>query len=280
MLTTSLSALLSLSEWLFWEVNCFRVGQFGTVPLASYSIAYSVEPVFFMVPLGLSTALANSVGNLLGARRVGDARRLVLTASAVGFATICAYTFGVWVAGRSLARLFTRDAKVLAATAHMWPWFCAFMLISGPFALIIGLNRGLGLQRHNAACVLLLVWPVGAPLILIYAQSPSNVWQLLSRRWAKYDETYQKCINRSLAEALAQVYIINSPSWAVAFYKRIKWWVPANTQRKIRLLGTDCEAELLQVMSPEVLHAMLHAFTPDGKLAAPPRAHVAAEAVS
>ena len=203
MLTTSLSALLSLSEWLFWEVNCFRVGQFGTVPLASYSIAYSVEPVFFMVPLGLSTALANSVGNLLGARRVGDARRLVLTASAVGFATICAYTFGVWVAGRSLARLFTRDAEVLAATAHMWPWFCAFMLISGPFALIIGLNRGLGLQRHNAACVLLLVWPVGAPLILIYAQSPSNVWQLLSCTYALLLSALVLCAGCSNWEALA-----------------------------------------------------------------------------
>ena len=117
-------------------------------------------------------------------------------------------------------------------------------------------------------------------MILVIDLRAVSVWQLVSRRWAKYDETYQKCINRSLAEALAQVYIINSPSWAVSFYKRIKWWIPANTQRKIRLLGTDCEAELLQVMSPEVLHAMLHAFTPDGKLAAPPRAHVAAEVVS
>jgi hypothetical protein len=54
-------------------------------------------------------------------------------------------------------------------------------------------------------------------------------------------------INRTLAEFCSQIFVINTPGWAVALYKRIRWWVPANTQRKIRLLGTDYRAELLQV---------------------------------
>ena len=61
MLKTSLAALCSLTEWLYWEVVCFRVGTLGTTPLAVYGIAYSIEPVVFMLPLGLSTGIANAV---------------------------------------------------------------------------------------------------------------------------------------------------------------------------------------------------------------------------
>ena len=51
---TALAALVSLTEWLFWEVTAFRVGRFGTIAFAAYSVAYSLEPVLFMLPLGLS----------------------------------------------------------------------------------------------------------------------------------------------------------------------------------------------------------------------------------
>ena len=37
---TSLAALLSLTEWLFWEAVCFRAGALGVLPLAAYSIGY------------------------------------------------------------------------------------------------------------------------------------------------------------------------------------------------------------------------------------------------
>ena len=43
------------------QVVCFRVGTFGTVPLAAYSTAYAVEPIVFMVPRGISIGLANQV---------------------------------------------------------------------------------------------------------------------------------------------------------------------------------------------------------------------------
>lgn len=49
MASTSVASLCSLSEWLFWEYVCFRVGLLGAAPLAVYGIAYSLEPVFFMV---------------------------------------------------------------------------------------------------------------------------------------------------------------------------------------------------------------------------------------
>jgi len=108
-------------------------------------------------------------------------------------------------------------------------------------------------------------------MVLVIDLRNVNVWQLTSRRWAKYDEAHQRAINRSLAEALAKVYCINVPNWALGFYRSIKWWIPANTLRKITLLGSSAyEAELLRVMSPQSLHSMLTAFDEEGNLVPQP----------
>ena len=166
----SVAALCAQSEWLFWEVVCFRVGTFGTLPLAVYSVSYALEPVFFMIPMvrrvqepnlqpqpalphphsiptqsphyphttpmlspsyphpvatlsppcprpipalsapqfnlplhpphqGMSTALANGVGNLLGANRVGPARTLAVAATGGGLAIIAIYVSGALALG-------------------------------------------------------------------------------------------------------------------------------------------------------------------------------------
>ena len=97
---TALAALASLTEWLFWEFTAFRVGRMGAVPFAAYSVAYSLEPVLFMLPLGLSTALSNAIGNHLGAGRVRAAKQLaaaalVLGALVVGWPTRLAHSWPI-----------------------------------------------------------------------------------------------------------------------------------------------------------------------------------------
>ena len=176
----------------------------GTLPLAAYSIAYSLEPVCFMLPIGLSTALSNSVGNQLGANRVVAAKKLAITGIGVGLLVVLLYTALVWLGGDALAAMFTTDPAVLAATREMWPSFIVFMFISGPFAMMLGLNRGLGLQRANAACVIGLVWPLGAPLVLFWASTPSNVWQALSVTYTLLVCAMVLCATCSSWELLAQ----------------------------------------------------------------------------
>ena len=86
----------------------------------------------------------------------------------------------------------------------MWPTFCAFLLVSGPFALVMGLNRGLGLQRANALCVLCVVWPVGAPLVTLWAQTPSSIWLALMMTFALLTGCMATCAVCSSWAALAE----------------------------------------------------------------------------
>ena len=96
-----------------------------------------------------------------------------------------------------------------------------------------------------------------AKLILVIDLRSVSLWQLTSRKWAKFDEAHQRVINRTLAEIIARIYVINTPRWALWWYKTIEWWVPVKTRGKIRLLGTDYRAELLEVMDEEIVEAML-----------------------
>lgn len=178
-LATSAASLFSLTEWLFWEAVCFRVGALGTIPLSAYSVGYSLEPCLFMLAIGLSTALTNAVGGHLGAGRVAAARRTTAIGVGVGIATVCGYSLFAFLAGGSLRRLFSRDAEVLAAAEEMWPSWSMFLLISGTFALLLGLAKGLGQQRQMAVFVVCVLWPVGCPLVWL-ATCPARVWQMLA----------------------------------------------------------------------------------------------------
>ena len=178
-LKASFAYLLSLTEWLFWEFVCFRVGALGVLPLAAYTVGYSLEPCFFMLAIGLSTALSNAVGNALGAEKLGEARRVCLTGFSVGYLTVILYVGAAWLAQNGLIHLFTHDEAVAAAAVDMWRDWCVFMLVSGGFALMLGLVKGLGLQKQLAVLVVLGLWPLGAPLVWV-ADSPSHVWRMLA----------------------------------------------------------------------------------------------------
>lgn len=110
---TSVAGLVALSEWLFWEFVCFRAGSFGALPLAVHSVAYSCVPLAFMVPFGVSIALANGVGNALGEGDVPSARRMAFFATVTATALSVAYSVCVYAAGGLIIRSFTSDEQVV-----------------------------------------------------------------------------------------------------------------------------------------------------------------------
>ena len=97
-----------------------------------------------------------------------------------------------------------------------------------------------------------------------------SLWHITSRAWRHFDSTHYGHINRTMAEALARVYIINAASWIVAFYNRIRWWLPLNTQKKLVFLGGPASylPVLSSVMDEETLRELTDLFeVEDGRMA-------------
>ncbi|CAK0892122.1 unnamed protein product [Prorocentrum cordatum] len=65
----ALPGVLSMTEWWFWEVTCFRAGTFGAEQLAAHSLIYMLVPLLFQVPRGIRDGLGSRAGHLLGEGR-------------------------------------------------------------------------------------------------------------------------------------------------------------------------------------------------------------------
>jgi MATE family multidrug resistance protein len=162
----------------------FEVGVFNTatalagtldpVSLAAHTIALNAAAVTYMVPLGISSAAAVSVGRAIGAGNRPEAARAGWTALGLGvvFEIFSALLFLVFP--RQIAGLYTHDAKVVSFAVTLLSIAAVFQLFDGLQTVATGALRGLGNTRTPMVWNLLGYWAVGLPL---------GCWLCFSLRW-------------------------------------------------------------------------------------------------
>ncbi len=157
-------ALSLLTEVCAFALAALMSGKLGAVSMAAHQIALTCSAITFMVPLGLSQAVAVRVGELLGSREPGRLRPVAGGALA-----------GVWIfmgltalvfltLGRPVAALYTRDPEVIAlATRLLWIGGL-FQLADGTQVTAAGALRGLNDVRRPALFCLAAYWVIALPL--------------------------------------------------------------------------------------------------------------------
>lgn len=144
-------AQLGLEVWAF-QLATLAAGWLGEAPLAAHTIALSLASVTFMVPLGLAIAASTRVGNLIGARREGDAQVAAWASLALG-ATVMLGAALVFLLGRELLPLIfvdRRQLEVIALCATVLPIAAAFQVFDGTQVVAGGVLRGMGRTRPAA----------------------------------------------------------------------------------------------------------------------------------
>ena len=72
-----------------------------------------------MVPLGLSIAVANGVGNLLGEGQVSSARHVALLAFPLAATCALAYALPVYFLAEPIVRAFSSDEEVISGALQV-----------------------------------------------------------------------------------------------------------------------------------------------------------------
>ena len=140
------------------------VGRLDATSLAAHQIALTTASVTFMVPLGVSSAGAVRVGQALGRGDLAEAQRAGWAALALGAGFMILAGAVLVAAPRSIARLYTADAAVIAAGASLLVVAAAFQLFDGLQVVATGVLRGAGDTRTPFAWNLLGHWLLGLPL--------------------------------------------------------------------------------------------------------------------
>lgn len=99
-----------------------------------------------------------------------------------------------------------------------------------------------------------------AKYILVLDVRDITVWTLTSRAWSSFDKRHLNGLNKSMAEAIARIYVINAPGWLAAFYNRaIRYMLPHRTQSKLFFLGgpAQYEPQLEAILSGDTLAELL-----------------------
>lgn len=170
---TRISGLLKLgvpaAGQIVLEIGAFAAAtalcaKLGPVQLSGHEIALNCAALTFMVPLGISSAAAVRVGQQLGRKDPGGARRAGWSAImlGVGFMSCAGLTF---VSAPSIiARVFSPDPAVVHVGSGLLLIAAAFQLFDGLQVVTTGALRGAGDTRTPMLANGLAYWFIGLPL--------------------------------------------------------------------------------------------------------------------
>jgi MATE family multidrug resistance protein len=154
---------IGFEVWVFNVVTAL-VATLDPVSLAAHTIAMNAASVTYMVPLGISSAAAVSVGRASGAGDLPNAARAGWSAIglAAAFEVFSALTFLIFP--RPIAKIYTADPLIIAMSIRLLAIAAAFQMFDGLQAVAAGALRGLADTRTPMLFTLVAYWAAGLPL--------------------------------------------------------------------------------------------------------------------
>ncbi|HEY3806204.1 MAG TPA: MATE family efflux transporter [Kofleriaceae bacterium] len=156
---------------LFAEVGIFGVatviaGHLGELPAAAHSIALGISSFTFSFAVGVASATSVRVGLATGAGDLQVARRRGLVGLALVLGVMACFATAFALVPREIARAFSADPTVLAATVPLLYVAAAFQLFDGTQSVVAGALRGLGRTRDTFVANVVGHYAIGLPVLL------------------------------------------------------------------------------------------------------------------
>ena len=209
LLRYGLPAGLSVAlDMLAFTAFLFLIGRLGEVELAATSIAFTLNLVAVLPPLGLSQAVAILVGQRLGEGRPDLAERTTWTGLGLALAYMAAVGLVYVLMPGPLVSLFRSDedpalwGQVAALVPVLLCFVAVYSLFDSMNLVLASALRGAGDTRFVTAAAFLLSWPV---MVL-------PTWAAWAYGWGLY-----------WAWAFASLYIILLALTFLLRFRRGRW---------------------------------------------------------
>ena len=154
---------------ILFEIGVFAaatalIARLDAASVAAHQIALNCASLTYMVPLGISSAVAVRVGQAIGRRDPAGAGRAGWTAIAMGAAFMTLAAVVLVVAPRLIVRIFTPDPNVMSIGVKLLLVAAAFQLFDGLQTVATGALRGTGETRIPMFSSFVAYWVIGLPL--------------------------------------------------------------------------------------------------------------------
>lgn len=171
---------LNLCEIGGFSFGSLMMGWLGVVPLAAHQIALTCAGTTFMVPLGLSQAVAVRVGHARGAgsrERIPD---IVHGALGLAIGIMSVFAIGYFVLGEKIAAAFVQDPAVRGLTVQLLALAGIFQIFDGIQVVSSGALRGFADTRVPLLIGVIAYWGVALPVswstAFTWSMGAQGVW--------------------------------------------------------------------------------------------------------
>lgn len=155
-------------------------GRLSAMALAAHQIAINIASVSYMIPLGISSAAAVTVGHATGRGAVRSARKRGYVALAIAGLLSLGSALTFFFFPNLLLGVYTTDGSILEIGRNLLAIAAIFQLFDAFQAVTTGALRGLGNTRIAMLVNLGGYWlfglPVGAHLCFVYGFGVYGLW--------------------------------------------------------------------------------------------------------
>ena len=155
---------LNLCEIGGFSFGSLMMGWLGVVPLAAHQIALTCAGTTFMVPLGLSQAVAVRVGHARGAGSRERIPNIVHGALGLAIGIMSVFAIGYFVLGGTIAAGFVQDPAVRVLTVQLLALAGIFQIFDGIQVVSSGALRGFADTRVPLLIGIITYWGVALPV--------------------------------------------------------------------------------------------------------------------
>jgi len=147
----------------------FLIGTMGRLPLAGHEIALNCASFTFMVPFAISAAAAVRVGQAIGRKSPPEAASAGWAAIALGAGAMACFSAILLAMPYAIARGFTQDPAVIAATIPLLFVAAIFQFFDGLQITATGALRGAGNTHAGLYVQIIGYWIIGLPIGYFFA---------------------------------------------------------------------------------------------------------------
>lgn len=142
----------------------FLIGTMGPLQLSGHEIALNCASFTFMVPFAISAAAAVRVGQAIGRGAPTEAAAAGWTAILLGAGIMATFSLVLLLFAHPIARAFTPDPAVIAATVPLLYIAAAFQFFDGLQITATGALRGAGNTHAGLIVHIIGYWIIGLPV--------------------------------------------------------------------------------------------------------------------
>ena len=173
------AALQTTMEFGLFAAATTFAGYLDTASLGAHQIALICVSTTFMVPLGLSSAAAIRIGQLVGYGDLRGARHCGWMAIILGVSFMSLSMIAFLVFPKLIIRAFSSDPEVIAIGVSLLYVAAFFQLFDGLQVVTTGALRGLGETRLPMLVTLFGFWVLGLPVgYFLCFPASQGVWGL------------------------------------------------------------------------------------------------------